>query len=81
MEGLEVDQFARGDIKEGQSASMPVQVYPCSAGSSCMDGSSFVTMLARVTTIRAHQGPGLIIASKTAVIPFPLPLDSFVRHS
>ena len=85
VEGVEVDQWARGHSVEGQSASRTVHKHCCSVrdrregGGGVREDCLYVIVPDSITiTIRALQTPGLIITPKQTVITASFPFDSFV---
>ncbi|KAF3706832.1 hypothetical protein EXN66_Car000002 [Channa argus] len=65
VEGVEVDQFVRGDTVEGQRASRTVHIHCYSVRERGRgDGCCYVIVADRETMIRADQTPGLIVPSK-----------------
>uniref|UniRef100_G3N4I8 Uncharacterized protein n=1 Tax=Gasterosteus aculeatus TaxID=69293 RepID=G3N4I8_GASAC len=81
-EGVEVDQCVRGDSVEGQRASRTVHIhcYSTRGGGGGGDGCLCLIVTDIVTSKRADQTPGLIIASKPTVITVSFPPDSSVTH-
>ncbi|XP_044206761.1 uncharacterized protein LOC122981945 [Thunnus albacares] len=89
VEGVEVDQCARGDSVEGQNASRTVHIHYYSVRGRGgeeegvgrgRDGCAYPIVTDMVTKSRAVQSPGLIIKSKQTVRTVSFPADPSVRH-
>ncbi|KAJ0065625.1 hypothetical protein NL108_014430, partial [Boleophthalmus pectinirostris] len=73
VEGVEVDQFIRGDGVEGQRAARTVHKHchsPRRRGPGLRDDGLFVFMKSIETVFRTDQTPGLIVVSKQTVNTF-----------
>ena len=83
VEGVEVDQWVRGDSVEGQSSSRTVHIHCYSTrggGGAQGEVCHSVIVPDGVPTTWAAQTPGLIIHPKSAVSTVSFPSDSSVSH-